>query len=317
MSHPTSHHHNPLPPVHQARYHKSSRALILWRWLHWLSIDVTLGAGISAAWVNRAWGGEHSWWATLALSSGALWVYSLDHWADANRVVRDIDPDALSPRRAFYVQHRATLMILTLFSTVLGGWSASHLPWSTLGLGCLFLVACGAYLFLTQRRAEQTQPPDYPKELIITCLYTLALSAWPISQALMKADQLTLLRGILVSLFIFCLACSNVCLIAAHERRLDAAEGSPSLALRLGEFTTRKIGRDALRLGTLIWALVFASPLFISVINKGLADTIIGLMMLSTLWRLYQYPEWSISHDRYRRWADLIFIYPALVFIIF
>lgn len=297
-----------------------------WRYLHWLSLDVSIGAGVSAVWVNQSWGGEHSWWASLALCAGALWVYSIDHWADALKAAQR-PPDLLSPRRSFYVKARSILISLAFISTGLGVWAAIHLPWSTIGFGASFTLACGAYLWLTQRRHDTHRPIRYPKEMIVTSLYALALTAWPLSQSLSSEARLTHGLGSLTSLLIFCLAWANVCLISAHERRADAAEGAPSLALWLGEYTTRNVGRGLLKIGFGLWGartyLLFsdrdlnflsASQLKVSLI--AIADPLFSGAMLYTLWFLYTRPEWSAAHSRYRRWADAIFLYPACVFLI-
>lgn len=288
----------------------------MWRYLHWLSIDVALGAGISAAWVNHTWGGDHSWWAILALSSGALWVYSVDHWADALRAAQR-PPEILSPRRKFYVQSRGILFTLSVLSMLVGAWSAVHLPWSTLGFGAVFVLSCGAYLWITQKRQDSHLPMRYPKEMIVTTLYTLALTAWPLSQSFSAPEHFAPIKGLLTSFFIFSLAWANVCLISVHERRADAAEETPSLALWLGEYTTRNVGRGVLKFGLIIW--VIRTYLFFGWQDIGnmraLLDTTVAGAMLFTLWRLYQRPEWSAINSRYRRWADAVFLFPIWVLI--
>ena len=303
-----------LNPNHIRAKQTESRGLRVWRYLHWLSIDVAVGAGVSAAWVNYAWGGDRSWWALLALSAGALWVYSVDHWADALRAAQR-PPETLSPRRQFYVQSRSILFTLSLTSTLVGIWAAMHLPWSTLGFGAVFVLTCGAYLWITQKRQDSHLPMRYPKEMIVTTLYTLALTAWPLSQLLSAPDRFTPLKGLCTSLFIFFLAWANVCLISVHERKADAAEETPSLALWLGEYTTRNVGRGVLKFALLCW--VVRTYLFVDWNDIGhvrtILDTSIAGAMLLTLWRLYQRPEWSRVNSRYRRWADLIFLYPSWI----
>ena len=42
------------------------------------------------------------------------------------------------------------------------------------------------------------------------------------------------------------------------------------------------------------------------------ADLSVSALMISTLWALYATPQWSVTDSRYRRWADLIFLYPIL-----
>ena len=292
-----------------------SRGLRVWRWLHWFSFDIALGAGVSAMWIGRAWGSDPSPWAIIALSCGALWVYSVDHWADAGKV-RTLATHQISDRRAFYVRMRLWLVLIAAFSVIIGGWASFRLPWFTLTLGVMCLMTCMVYLWMVQHGSDHARV-RYPKEMLITTLYTLALSLWPISQLFDPPATFTPIAGGLSSLFIFCLAWSNLCLISVHERRFDAAEGSASLALRLGEFTTRNVGRGTLRLATVLWGARFIPMvLFGQYQSIEVADALASALMLITLWRLYRQPEWSAHHSRYRLWADLIFIYPALGLII-
>ena len=270
---------------------------------------------MSAMWIGRAWGSEPSTWAIVSLSCGALWVYSVDHWADAGKV-RTLTAHQISDRRAFYVRMRLWLVLIAILAVAIGGWASLRLPWFTLTLGVMCLITCMVYLWMVQHRSDYARV-RYPKEMLITTLYTLALSLWPISQTFNPPTTFTPLAGSLSSLFIFCLAWSNLCLISVHERRFDAAEGSASLALRLGEFTTRNVGRGTLRLGTLLWCARFIPVLLFGEYQTiEIADALASALMLITLWRLYRQPEWSAHHSRYRLWADLIFIYPALGLII-
>ena len=311
-----------IKQLHASKIARESRWMRTWRYLHWLSLDVSVGAGVSAAWVNQSWGGEHSWWATIALCAGALWVYSIDHWADGLKAAQR-PPDLLSPRRLFYVTARLALLTLALISIGVGIWAALHLPWSILGFGASLTLVCGAYLWLTQRRHDSHRPIRYPKEMIVTSLYALALTAWPLSQGLSNGAALNISLGALTSLLIFCLAWSNVCLISAHERRADAAEGAPSLALWLGEYTTRNIGRGVLKLGFSLWCarlyfLFTDHSISLSTWSRltAAADPLVSGAMLYTLWRLYSRPAWSAAHSRYRRWADAIFLYPILLLLV-
>ena len=286
-----------------------------WRWCHWFSLDIGLGAALSALWVGRAWGSEPSKWSIIALACGALWVYSVDHWADAGKA-RHLMAYQISARREFYVHQRFWLALIATASAIVGGWASLWLPASTQIFGVICLIVCGGYLWGVQRRPELARV-RYPKELLITSLYSAALSLWPISHVFDPPASFSPIEGSISSALIFCLAWANLCLISAHERRDDAAEGSSSLALRLGEFTTRNMGRGMLRCGVFLWGVRFVP---VSVTGPyswvRLADASASALMLFTLWQLYRRPEWSALHSRYRLWADLVFVYPALGLII-
>ena len=265
---------------------------------------------MSAMWVGRAWGSQPSMWCIIALSCGALWVYSVDHWADAGQA-RTLMPHQISERRAFYVRMRLWLALVAIISALIGGWASLKLPWFTLIFGVIYLVICVVYLWVVQHRSDYTRV-RYPKEILITTLYTIALTLWPISHVFDPPSTFNPWGGGLASALIFCLAWANLCLISVHERRSDAAEGSVSLALKLGEFTTRNIGKGALRFGAFFWGLRFIPTLLFGTYDIiDVLDALVGGLMLVTLWRLYRRPEWSARFSRYRLWADLIFIYPA------
>ena len=311
-----------LPTQHSHKPKQESLWLRSWRYVHWLSLDVALGAALSAEWVNYAWQGESSSWVSLAIMSASLWVYSLDHWADARQAAGK-PSEQLSKRRLFYVNSQNILLSLSFVASIGGLWAAMHLPLKMIILGVCMLVVCVAYLWLIQRKQEKKPLLNYPKEVIVTSVYALALSLWPLSQILDANfsfnQQLSYINGLLTSGLIFNFSWANVCLISAHERRHDAAEDLPSMALSLGEYTTKSIGRGLLKLSLLMcfariylqWAHLNTSSISL------LLDNGISLAMTFTLWRLYQRPEWSRAKERYRRWADAVFLYPALLWFMF
>ncbi|MAD60517.1 MAG: hypothetical protein CMH49_03245 [Myxococcales bacterium] len=285
-----------------------------WRYMHWLSLDVALGAGLSAEWVNHAWQGQSSIWVSLAIMSAALCVYSLDHWADARRAaLRPVEQ--LSKRRLFYVHSQAILLLLSAVSIFSGLWAASHLSLPLLFLGLGVFLVCACYLWSIQNKQNNKRTLSYSKEVIVTSVYALALSLWPMSQIFDSTVELSLINGLLTSVLIFNFAWANVCLISVHERRQDAAEDLPSMALSLGEYTTKNIGRGLLRLSLILcfvrMYVQWISP-NLSPVNLIL-DNLVSLGMTFTLWRLYQRPEWSKVRERYRRWADAVFLYPVLM----
>lgn len=284
---------------------------MIWRWAHWLSLDVMVGAWISAQWVGDAWGEPPSDWSLIALASGALWVYSTDHWADAQRIHLERDRSTLSLRRAYYVEARSLLLTLIAITTLTGAFASAQLPPVTLfiGVGCLAL--CGLYLWIAQRLTFKVSA--VPKEAMITALYTLALSLWPLSSWIVTDHPLPL-RGTLVTALIATLAWSNLCLISAHERSADLMEGSASIATRLGETRARSLGRRGLTIATGVWCIGGALSLISVPPTRTLttADLSVSALMISTLWALYATPQWSVTDSRYRRWADLIFLYPIL-----
>ena len=303
-----------LPTQQSRTKHQDSWWLKSWRYTHWLSFDVALGAGLSAEWVNHAWHGQSLAWVSIAIMSAALCVYSLDHWAEARRAASQ-PLEQLSKRRLFYVHSQNLLLLLGILSSCSGLWAASHLPLTVLVLGSCMLLICAYYLWSIQNKQKNKRSLNYSKEVIVTSVYATALSLWPLSQVFDPTIELSLINGMLTSFLIFNFAWANVCLISVHERRQDAAEDLPSLALSLGEYTTKNIGRGLLKLSlalclvrTYVQWTYFTLPLS-NIILEGL----ICLGMSLTLWRLYQRPEWSKVRERYRRWADAIFLYPALL----
>lgn len=285
-----------------------------------------LGACFSGAWVGRTWRYEPSGWSLLALSCGALWVYSLDHWADTSRERTSSGGSSddwgshLSARRAFYHRSRGQLLCLMAVATALGAWASAHLPSTTFIIGGACLVACGLYLWLAQRLLNTFAYGV--KEMVIATLYAFALTLWPLSTWIIAEEPLPS-GGVITSLMICCLAWSNLCLISAHERLDDIREGVTSLATQVGEEETRKHGLRGLYVALALWFLQLVNAQEIVVLpltsplgwcSLELLDQVISGLMIYTLWRLYRAPQWSEIDSRYRRWADLIFLYPALPF---
>lgn len=300
-----------------------------WRIAHWLSLDVALGASASATWVGRSWESEPTCAALVALACGALWVYSVDHWMDA-RAVLNVSPDLISARRAFLIRARPLLVTLAGISVIIGACASSLLPLHTLIFGLSCLALCGVYLKIAQRGKR------VPKEALVSIIYALSLSLWPLSELTHASSVTPPLRGLLASCFMGTLAWSNLCLISAHEVGYDRAEGASSIASRLGPERARALGMRGLLISGALWVMwlwvmwlnvawfsvsgvdqvgVIALDLQDRLWAELWAESLSSGCMIITLTALYRWPRWSARSERYRLGADLIFIYPLLLWI--
>lgn len=275
------------------------RALQIWQWL---SLDVVLGALASGGMVAHLLQVRMPgiWWVALPLS---VWViYTTDHLLDAHR----LGMHARTERHRFHVRWFHPLLWiwgLALLSCVT--WVAWMVPrpmlWLGLAGGGLVLVHLGLVWLIGNRVSWMFQ-----KELGVGLIYSVGVWGGPV----------VLVEGgwnpawTVAALQFLGLAWFNLVTFAWYDRHADAAAGQSSWVQALGRGGTR-----------MVWLLLAVGILVSSywVWDQGRADLRAVQMtywaMLLVLAIVVLAEPWLAKDDWYRFWADVVFIFPAWIWV--
>lgn len=263
-----------------------------------LSLDVAIGACISAAFVASYLGISVYWITLLALSISVWIIYTLDHLIDA----KSIRHRPHTFRHYFHQQYFnaiSTALAIAGLTELMLLW---YLPFPTLlwGMGLLSVVVL-YFLVLWLFRFKKV----YHKEVLIAMVYTCGVFLPSLSISRFPLDK----PFVLLFLQIFLVALSNLLIFSALETRSDTLDEQKSLATILGEVSVKQI----------IWILLIVGIAFaivgmLTTDPKGAAAHGVLLLMNVLLSLILALPSWH-KNDNYRFIGDGIFYIP-LVYIL-
>lgn len=261
-----------------------------YRYINILSIDVAVGATLSAAFFVRLTG-------FTILPAGAaslgltVWViYTVDHLLDAVK----LKTLASTVRHRFHQVYFwemviAVMVVLTIISTLL-----FFIRPEIFQSGIVLFVLVVAYLLVHRYL-------NYFKEFLVAVLYTggillpaLTRAASPL-QFLLRAECLVFLIAALLNLLLF----------SWFEMKQDKEDGHPSFANYFGEQFTKKI--------ISILFMVQSLLLLYLLITNFRIESIILFTMSVVLALLMMFPKLFRQQERYRLLGDAIFLFPCLV----
>jgi len=265
-----------------------------YRIINILSLDIALGAVISASFFARLFEVVILPQGLISLGLTVWIIYTADHLLDARKLFQD----ASTARHRFHQRHAKALLMLMIIAFIIDVtqiYLIRNIVF-TAGLGLAFLV--GIYFLIQQRIG-------YLKELLGTMLYTSGVVLIPLS----VKNQLSL-SVILLILQFGVTAWINLLLFSLIDQPKDEIDKHQSFATSLGQETTKK-------------ALVF---LFLA--NAGLAisqlflfpsvtmATIIITLMNTMLLLIFLRRDFFEREDRYRLLGDAVFLMP-LIYLLF
>jgi len=266
-----------------------------WSMARAFSLDIVAGGmcgGMLAVHVTEATM-PPIWWALLP---AAIWVvYTMDHLMDARR----IGSSARSLRHQVHACHFRWLSPLTvLIGTAACVAAFLWLPPVLLVPGLLVAFCVALYLIGTQLGRAGL----WWKEPAAGLLYAVGIWYAPLVQS-GEANGWTVLC---LAMFAGA-AVLNLLLCSLFEIALDQEEGHGSSALAWGPGRVERSARILALLGIgLAVAGVVAGP-----DRLGPACAILGILAAGPLLVLAR-PAWFRSGDRYRVFGDLLFLLPAL-----
>ncbi|WKN40554.1 hypothetical protein [Tunicatimonas pelagia] len=256
-----------------------------------LSLDVVLGACVSAWFIAQLCGVEVRLVTIVALGMAVWLIYTADHLWDAYR----LQHPAHTVRHGFHQRYFRSLIVTWLIVASLGIVLLFRIPPSVFRGGLLLSAGVIGYFVINQLfNLSRT----VPKELLAALLYTLGIFL----PVIVQADGMNLVGYLLFGQF-FLLALANLTLISWYELESDQLDGASSLATQYGTASVQLISRACIFLSVAlaVWAMFSIS----------FAGYLVLLVMSVVLGSIWVFPVWYAKNERYRWVADGIFLLPA------
>jgi hypothetical protein len=148
------------------------------KWIHWLSLDVVLGAVGGLAFAFYSTGTPFSIPVALILGVSVWIIYLIDHLGDSLWLKK---PN--SSKYRIFTSHRILFTYLIVLLAVLNGYLIIHyLPVKIIVAGVILCSLVLLYLFLQQILPARFRN-YFPKELIISIFYIAAIWFIPLAEA--------------------------------------------------------------------------------------------------------------------------------------
>lgn len=270
-----------------------------------LSIDVALGA-VAMSYLWAAWLLVSPSLTVYIILGLTVWlIYTTDHLLDAYQIKHI----AHTQRHQFHQKHFKLLCwsaalvcllvlgFLFLLSWQVWWWGSLALAWALLHFLLSFFLRTQQYLLLQ-------------KELRIAIGYSLGVAVGIFAD--MPFAKVEWISTVWLLVFVAGLAWYNLLLIAYFEFESDVKDAQISLAVSLGLPTLQTLLRR-LSVALLMYFMVgcyFLLPSFQYQIFILLA------LMLLTLELIRRFERYFEQKERYRIWADAIFLYPLILWIL-
>lgn len=267
-------------------------AVRLYHYINLLSIDVALGAVISAAFFERILHVDILPQGFLLLGIVVWLIYTADHLLDA----WSMSEAAMSERHRFHQKHFLPLFIIFL---VVGAGAVGLIFLIRIQLitaGIVFGSFVVIYLLVSRWL-------KYFKELAGSLLYTggVLLPAWSLHSQPFTSSQITII--IIFGLVAF----TNMLIFARFSIEEDILNRQKSLATIMGIHSMNK-------LISIISALCFATMIFEA--SHQVSMELLILFVMESILVVIFVVKYFRYHDRYRVYGDAIFLLPAILLIV-
>jgi 4-hydroxybenzoate polyprenyltransferase len=265
-------------------------AFQFYRLLNALSIDVVIGAVISALFFAR----EHS----ISLSPSicvalglTVWIiYTVDHLRDAKKIRKP----AATYRHQFHQRYFKPVSYFLAFVVVIDVVVVWMLPQQVFYFGAALATGVLAYL-LAWRHLR------FMKEFYVALLYTAGII---LPTATLAEGPLTIFSGVL-SLQLFLLAFINLLIFSWFDRISDRHNEQHSFVTRAGEKTSR----------ICIWILtaltLLMSALMMIIFKDRFLPSVITAAMGAGFLLIFFYRASLEKFDAYRSAGDAVFMVPV------
>jgi len=270
------------------------RIINYYRYFNLLSLDVAVGAAVSALFLTRVFEVDVRFQGLLCLGLTVWLIYTMDHLVDA----RKLKSKAATERHRFHQENfkgillMAIAIVLTILPLLFFIYKAV-LGWG-LGLATLVII-----YFIVQRRLS------FLKEFLGAVLYTVGVMLPVVALSELSINSLL---SVPVILF-FNTALINLVLFSWFDRDKDKLDNHPSLVTSLGDKVSKTI---------LYFLFAVQVALFIYAVDSGLSISmlIVFAAMYLVLLLTFARASWFALHDRYRLAGDAVFLFPLLYVIL-
>lgn len=264
--------------------------LRIYRIINLLSLDVVVGAVISALFFARVFEVGVRPFGLIALGLTVWIIYTTDHLGDAKK----IQGRASTERHRFHQIHYHTLIILTAAALFLDVVAILFIKQQVFQWGVALSLIVVAYLFVHSTL-------KFLKEIFIALLYTCGVLLLSIPVTSMKLGT----PHYLLVIQFFVAALTNLVMFSWFDRELDERDKRYSFVTKAGELNTRRV----------VWLLLFvllAITLMQCFIGELLVPALIPGCMGLLLSVIFFYKEAFANQDYYRLFGDAVFFMPAL-----
>jgi 4-hydroxybenzoate polyprenyltransferase len=272
-----------------------SSFLRLYRYINILSIDIAIGAVVSAMFFARLIAANFLLYGKIALGLTVWIIYTADHLLDA----RNVERDASSERHRFHQKHFNTLLICLIVATVVNGIVVLYMRKSLLYYGLTLLIVVCLYLVVSRYLKML-------KEAFIAFIYTIGVMLPGLSDREHQMDQYDLM---LMFMF-FLVAISNLLVFSWFDEESDRADGHHSFVTFFGREKTKWIVH-----GIFISTVLIGFYLVAFWSYDPLAVVIVVSMILILL-LILRYTNVFGREDRFRYLGDAVFFLPGVYLMI-
>ncbi len=260
-----------------------------YRYINLLSIDVAIGAVVSAAFFARILNVSVLPQGYLLLGLIVWLIYTADHLLDA----WSMNEAATSERHLFHQKHFITMTAIACAAGVIAIGLMFLIRVQLVSAGTVFGVFVVAYLLINRWL-------QYFKELLGSILYTggVLLPSWSLLEDPMNQDQ-----QLYISIFAM-IALTNMLIFANLSREEDILNKQKSIATVLGEDYMKWLIRFVI---LSCFGLVLIGAVY------SLTPELIVLVAMECVLLVISEVKYFHHDDRYRACGDSIFLLPAIV----
>ena len=276
----------------------------IYRYLHFLSIDIVLGALASSCFAARLFGSNPGtiWWITLALT---VWLlYTADHMLDAWNHRKKIERDL----HYFMMKNRKTLVWSMGVVTVVNIMLIFNLLDQELMKYALFLAGLVLLFYAMRHVSRKNRILKVPGEFFVMILYMAGTWLGP---AVALEGDFEAGHGMIALVFLGVLL-MNLGVISLYDIKLDSRMGIASMANLLGKKRIKN-----LLLGTAI-AIYLVSVLQFMVyeMDRYFQYALILTGMITILLLVLYFPSRFRKNDYFRLTADAVLFMGFLTLLI-
>lgn len=267
--------------------------LKIYRWLNLISIDVSAGTVVCAAFFGELLGVTINISVFIALSLTVWIIYTADHLLDS----RKLKTSASTFRHRFFQLHHTIFIVLLVIAVLADSIIVINFPRPLSMAGSYLILPIIIYLLL-QRFISPF------KELCGAIFYTagvmlpaLVLRTIPMSSFL-----------VIAAIQFFLVAWMNLLLFSLFDKERDERDYQVSFATKYGEIKTHRF-----------IFMIFLGILGLTLYQVFYQHWFTGLIMLAmslVLLLMVFKKDWFMLNERFRLTGDAIFFLPLLYFLI-
>lgn len=262
----------------------------IYRTTNILSIDVSIGAAVCAAYFIRQQEAETSLVALCCLSLSVWIIYTCDHLLDA---VSYKSP-ATTIRHQFHQRFFWELVVAVVCALVGVSTLLFFLEVETFEWGLVLLTIVVIYFFVSRYL-------NLLKEITIALVYSMGVFVPVLSQS----NDVTHFLQQPTSIGFFIFAMLNLMIFSLFEMEDDIRDGVTSFAVHFGKERTRQISIGLMGAQIIILAMLLLK-------GTDHRTVILYVVMLAAFVSLISFPGYFGKKERYRLLGDGVFLFPLL-----